>query len=69
MFRKGNCWDNTPTESSLAILKEVDYSVCQTFEELHLIIEEYIEEYNTNRYQWSLNRMTPAQYGSHWLAV
>ncbi|MFI9223609.1 IS3 family transposase [Peribacillus castrilensis] len=32
---------------------EVDYLVCQTFEELHLIIEEYIEEYNTNRYQWS----------------
>ncbi|WP_432443755.1 IS3 family transposase [Peribacillus frigoritolerans] len=27
--------------------------MCQTFEELHLIIEEYIEEYNTNRYQWS----------------
>ncbi|MFE4897657.1 IS3 family transposase [Peribacillus butanolivorans] len=26
-----------------------------------------MEEYNTNRYQWSLNRMTPAQYGSHLL--
>nr|WP_284706778.1 IS3 family transposase [Peribacillus frigoritolerans] len=70
MSRKGNCWDNAPMESFFGHFKdEVDYSVCQTFEELHLIIEEYIEEYNTNRYQWSLNRMTPAQYGSHRLAV
>ncbi|MDM5224581.1 IS3 family transposase [Peribacillus sp. NJ11] len=54
MSRKGNCWDNAPMESFFDHFKdEVDYSVCQTFEELHLIIEEYIEEYNTNRYQWS----------------
>lgn len=70
MSRKGNCWDNAPMESFFGHFKdEVDYSVCQTFKELHLIIEEYIEEYNTNRYQLSLNRMTPAQYGSHRLAV
>ncbi|MGW6253819.1 IS3 family transposase, partial [Peribacillus butanolivorans] len=39
------------------------------FDELHRLIEEYMEEYNTNRYQWSLNRMTPAQYGSHLLGA
>ncbi|WP_430180448.1 IS3 family transposase [Peribacillus simplex] len=28
-----------------------------------------MEDYNTNRYQWSLNRMTPAQYRSQLLAA
>ncbi|WP_373364794.1 IS3 family transposase [Priestia megaterium] len=26
-----------------------------------------MEDYNTNRYRWSLNRMTPGQYGSQLL--
>ncbi|MFD6439413.1 IS3 family transposase [Peribacillus sp. NPDC060186] len=39
----------------------MDYLECQTFDELHQLNEEYMEEYNTNRYQWSLFRMTPAQ--------
>jgi transposase InsO family protein len=70
MSRRGNCWDNAPMESFFGHFKdEVDYKRCQTFKELHQLIEEYIEEYNSNRYQWSLNRMTPAQYRSHILAA
>jgi putative transposase len=70
MSRKGNCWDNAPMESFFGHLKdEVDYSSCQSFEELQGLIGTYIEEYNTNRYQWSLNKMTPAQYRSHLLAA
>jgi putative transposase len=70
MSRKGNCWDNAPMESFFGHFKdEVDYLECQTFDELHQLIEEYMEDYNTNRYQWSLNRMTPAQYGSQLLAA
>ena len=70
MSRKGNCWDNAPMESFFGHFKdEVDYLECQNFDELHQLIEEYMEEYNTNRYQWSLNRMTPAQYGSQLLAA
>jgi putative transposase len=70
MSRKGNCWDNAPMESFFGHFKdEVDYSDCQTFDELHKLIEEYIEEYNSNRYQWSLNRMAPAQYRSHLLTA
>ena len=70
MSRRGNCWDNAPMESFFGHFKdEVDYKECQSFEELHKLIEEYIEEYNSKRYQWSLNRMTPAQYRSHLLAA
>lgn len=70
MSRKGNCWDNAPMESFFGHFKdEVDYRECQTFEELHQIIEEYIENYNSKRYQWSLNKMTPEQYRSHLLAA
>ncbi|WP_310362075.1 IS3 family transposase, partial [Neobacillus drentensis] len=47
----------------------VDYSSCQSFEELQELIGNYIEEYNNSRYQWSLNKMTPAQYRSHLLAA
>ncbi|MEH7746855.1 IS3 family transposase [Neobacillus drentensis] len=70
MSRKGNCWDNAPMESFFGHLKdEVDYLVCERFEELQVLIVNYIEEYNNNRYQWSLNKMTPAQYRSHLLAA
>jgi putative transposase len=70
MSRKGNCWDNAPMESFFGHLKdEVEYSHCQSFEELKILIGDYIEEYNNNRYQWTLNKMTPAQYRSHLLAA
>ncbi|WP_308162636.1 IS3 family transposase [Bacillus sp. ISL-7] len=28
-----------------------------------------MEEYNNDRYQWGLNRMTPVQYRGHLLAA
>ena len=30
-----------------------------SFEELQDLIGNYIEEYNNDRYQWGLNKMTP----------
>jgi transposase InsO family protein len=70
MSRKGNCWDNAPMESFFGHFKdEVEYSECQSFEELQEMIENYIEEYNNDRYQWSLNKMTPVQFRSHLLAA
>lgn len=70
MSRKGNCWDNAPMESFFGHFKdEVAYRECQTFQELRQTIEEYIEEYNSKRYQWNLNKMTPEQYRSHLLAA
>lgn len=63
MSRRGNCWDNAPQESFFGHLKdEVDIKHCNTFDELHTLISDYIDYYNNDRYQWNLNKMTPIQY-------
>jgi putative transposase len=68
MSRKGNCIDNAPIESFFGHLKDyVDYRNCKTFEELHLLIEEYMKYYNHERQQWKLKKMTPVEYRNHLL--
>ena len=70
MSRKGNCIDNAPMESFFGHFKDdVDYGECRTYEELNLLIEEYIEYYNNERYQWDLKKMTPVQYRNHLLVL
>ncbi len=70
MSRKGNCWDNAPMESFFGHMKdELDYEDCQTIEELRQRVNEYILNYNTTRYQWGLNKMTPDEYRSHLLSA
>lgn len=66
MSRKGNCIDNAPIESFFGHLKDdVDYKHCKTFEQLNLLIEEYMKYYNNERHQWDLKKMTPAGYRDH----
>lgn len=68
MSRKGNCVDNAPIESFFGHLKDdVDYKNCKTFEELYLLIEEYVKYYNQERQQWNLKKMTPVDYRNHLL--
>ena len=68
MSRRGNCWDNAPQESFFGHLKdEVDIKPCNTFDELHTLISDYIDYYNNDRYQWNLNKMTPIQYRNYLL--
>ena len=70
MSRKGNCIDNAPMESFFGHFKDdVDYKECRTYEELNLRVEEYIEYYNHERYQWDLKKMTPVGYRNHLLAL
>lgn len=70
MSRKGNCIDNAPMESFFGHFKDdVDYGECRTYEELNLLVEEYIEYYNNERYQWDLKKMTPVGYRNHLLAL
>ncbi len=70
MSRKGNCIDNAPIESFFGHLKDdVDYKSCKTFEELRLLIENYIKHYNSERAQWDLNKMTPVEYRDHLIAL
>jgi transposase InsO family protein len=68
MSRKGNCIDNAPMESFFGHLKDdVDYKDCRSFEELNLVIDDYMEYYNNKRYQWNLKKMTPVDYRNHLL--
>ena len=68
MSRKGNCIDNAPVESFFGHFKdEIDYQNCKTFEELHLLVEEYMRYYNYQRPQWELKKMTPVAYRNHLL--
>lgn len=46
---------------------ELDYKSCATFEELEYQLDNYIDNYNNKRYQWTLKKMTPVQYRDHLL--
>jgi transposase InsO family protein len=69
MSGKGKCIDNAPIESFFGHLKdELDYSDCITFEDLRLVIEEYMRYYNYERKQWARKKMTPVEYRNHLLS-
>lgn len=62
MSRKANCWDNAPQESFFVHMKdEIDISNCSTFEQIKMIIIDYMD-YNNERPQWNLAYLTPAEY-------
>lgn len=68
MSRKGNCIDNAPIESFFGHFKDdVDYKSCKTFEELKIMVDEYMEYYNNQRHQWDIQKMTPVEYRNHLL--
>lgn len=68
MSGKGKCIDNAPIESFFGHLKdELNYGQCQSFEQLHLAIEEYMRYYNYERKQWTRNKMTPVEYRKYLL--
>lgn len=70
MSRRGNCWDNAPQESFFGHMKdEIDYKSCTTFEELKLVIDNYINYYNHYRYQWNLKKLTPVKYRNQLLTA
>lgn len=63
MSRKGNCWNNASQESFFGHMKdEIDYKSCNTFEELQILVDDYIDYYNNFRYQWNLKKLTPIQF-------
>jgi len=69
MSGKGNCIDNAPIESFFGHMKdELDYKHCKTFDELRLVINEYMRYYNQERKQWERKKMTPVDYRNHLLA-
>lgn len=63
MSRKGNCWDNAPQESFFGHMKdEIDISKCKEFTEVKEIIDDWMDYYNNERYQWNLAKLSPNEY-------
>lgn len=63
MSRRGNCWDNAPQESFFGHMKdEIDISQCVNFAEVKYKIDDWIQYYNDERYQWKLAKLSPNQY-------
>jgi transposase InsO family protein len=63
MSRRANCWDNAPQESFFGHMKdEIDVSNCATHEQMAAIIDDWIDYYNNDRYQWDLAKLAPAEY-------
>ena len=63
MSRRGNCWDNAPQESFFGHMKdEIHIERCDTFAKLKFEVDDYMDYYNNDRYQWDLAKLSPNQY-------
>ena len=65
MSGKGNCWDNAPQESFFGHMKdEIKYEIAMmnSFDEVKAKIDDWIDYYNNDRYQWELSKLSPREY-------
>jgi transposase InsO family protein len=66
MSRRGNCWDNAPQESFFGHMKdEIHLERCHSFSDLNLEIDDYMDYYNNDRYQWKIAKLSPNQYANY----
>ena len=63
MSRKGNCWDNAPQESFFGHMKdEIDIGGCKKYRDVKEVVDDWMEYYNSERYQWQLAKLSPDEY-------
>lgn len=65
MSRRGNCWDNAPQESFFGHMKDEigeDVRRCSSYDEIRSVIDDWIDYYNNERYQWDLAKLSPVEY-------
>ena len=63
MSRRGNCWDNAPQESFFGHMKDsIDVSSCTEFGPVKALVDDYMDYYNKDRYQWGLCKLSPDEY-------
>lgn len=65
MSRKGNCWDNAPQESFFGHMKDHikgHLTECTEFTQVKHIVDDYIDYYNNERYQWKLAKLSPNEF-------
>ena len=65
MSRKGNCWDNAPQESFFGHMKDEIAELiadCGSYEQVCSIVNDWMDYYNNDRYQWDLEKLSPREY-------
>jgi len=65
MSRRGNCWDNAPQESFFGHMKDEladKRKSWHTFNDVKTSIDDWIDYYNNDRYQWELAKLSPNEY-------
>ena len=65
MSAKGCCWDNAPQESFFGHMKDeikAEVSKCRSFREVQELLEDWMDYYNHDRYQWDLLKLSPAEF-------
>ena len=66
MSARGKCTQNGSQESFHGHLKdEINFRTIETFDDLTLAIDDYMNYYNNDRPQWNLNRLTPNEYETY----
>jgi transposase InsO family protein len=71
MSRKGNCWDNAPTESLWGSLKRarIHGRRFETRQEAINEVMDWLAFYNATRRHSSLGYLSPMQFEANWLAA
>ncbi|MBO5604330.1 MAG: IS3 family transposase [Acidaminococcaceae bacterium] len=65
MSRRGNCWDNAPQESFYGHMKDEIRDTIkkfQTYAEVKSQVDDWMDYYNKDRYQWELLKLSPCEY-------
>lgn len=65
MSRRGNCWDNAPQESFFGHMKDElanEIPRWETFADVQRAVDDWMDYYNNERYQWSLAKLSPNEY-------
>ena len=68
MSRRGNCWDNAPQESFFGHMKDEltkEAAGWTCFAEVKRSIDDWMDYYNNDRYQWDLAKLSPNEYYAH----
>lgn len=65
MSRRGDCWDNAPQESFFGHMKDElakEMATWTSFTDVRRSIDDWMDYYNNDRYQWDLAKLSPNEY-------
>lgn len=70
MSRRGNCWDNAPQESFFGHMKDElaeKISSWKSFPDVKADMDDWIDYYNKDRYQWQLAKLSPDEFYAYYM--